>query len=200
MILLGRDVFIICKKLLLFCLFWADVARICKAEVKKHLLEGSCGQDSWARKSNLHFLAKKYSPRWSQYAERIITRPCSSDLTPLSPVSACLSQSTDSLSLVSANNAEWLKACMSKYTCSHCGKGFSFSGNRSRHEKVCQQMQMVHMCSLCDQAFARNDNLKTHMRQLHGIGEQLICSVCGTKFRSKIKLDEHKLVCQDFHT
>lgn len=100
-----------------------------------------------------------------------------------------------SFSLEPSDESECFRPGLGKYSCIICGKLFSFPGNRSRHEKMCQQVSCLVPCQLCDQAFARSDNLKTHLRQVHGIGEQLICSLCGKRFRSKIRLDEHRIQC-----
>lgn len=83
-----------------------------------------------------------------------------------------------------------------QYICFHCGKAFRHHSNRSRHQKMCRQVYLV-PCHLCDQAFGRTDNLKAHLRRVHGVGEQLDCIKCGKRFRSKVKLDEHILVCDE---
>lgn len=79
--------------------------------------------------------------------------------------------------------------------CERCNKTFTRTSSVVRHQATCMAVCLI-PCEHCDQTFSRIDNLRQHMQRKHGFGPSLNCSFCGIRFRSKVRLDEHLMVCK----
>lgn len=81
-----------------------------------------------------------------------------------------------------------------KLDCKFCGKMFSQSQSRVRHEITEHKKESRYKCPICNIDLLRCDRLKKHMKTTHNETLVYTCSHldCKEKFQMKAELIEHK--------
>lgn len=79
---------------------------------------------------------------------------------------------------------------LQKFSCNHCGKGFSKLEYKKGHEKIHDENRVTYSCSFCKKRFSFKQGLKRHVKTDHEEAK-IRCDLCSYETKRKDVLKSH---------
>lgn len=91
-------------------------------------------------------------------------------------------------------NKCYQKTC---FQCDECDKNLSSKANLDKH-KLLHAKSRPFACTKCPCKFVLEERLTAHLINVHNLGRWK-CKECAVRYKTKSKLQEHRLVCSNDH-